>query len=133
MMGSILGEDCVLNNDDYLIISNPYDDRIAYLIRESNCLPLHTIMRGFIKLIIMDLKSAEQKNNLALIDDKKVSIGSDKSPNIASKLNELIASHISKSKLTYKTFNQFEIGYRSHGDKGFIDWLDLTFLAQPLI
>ena len=74
----------------------------------------------------MDLKSAEQKNNLALIDDKKVSIGSDKSPNIASKLNELIASHISKSKLTYKTFNQFEIGYRSHGDKGFIDWLDLT-------
>lgn len=48
-MGSILGEDCVLNNDDYLIISNPYDDRIAYLIRESNCLPLHTIMRGLYK------------------------------------------------------------------------------------
>lgn len=133
MVGSILGEDCVLHKDDHLIICDPQGDRIAYLIRESNCLPLpqfmkvDTIMKRLHKAHYHGFETKWAKEYLVLVNDKKVFVDSDKSPNIASKLNELIESHAGEPKLTYKTFNQYKIGYRSREDKGFIDWLARTY------
>lgn len=132
IVGSILGEDCVLDNDDHLIICNPHGERMAYLIRESNCLPLpqfmkvDTVMRRLHKAHNHGFEIKWAKEYLALIDDEKVFVDSDKNPNIASKLNELIENHAGEPKLTYKTFNQYKIGYRSREDKDFIDWLDRT-------
>lgn len=132
MVSSILGEDCVLHKDDHLIICDPHGDRISYLIRESNCLPLpqfmkvDTIMKKLHKAHNHGFETKWAKEYLVLVNDKKVSVDSDKSPNIASKLNELIESHVGEPKLTYKTFNQYKIGYRSREDKDFIDWLDRT-------
>ena len=132
IVGSILGEDCVLDKDDHLIICNPHSERVAYLIRESNCLPLpqfmkvDTIMRRLHKAHNHGFEVKWAKEYLSLIDDEKVFVDSDKSPNIASKLNELIENHVGEPKLNYKTFSQYKIGYRSREDKDFIDWLDRT-------
>lgn len=123
----ILGNDAQLGADDYLIICNRESDNVAYIIEESNCLP----MPRFIKLdkVMRQLYNAQQygfeiswaKEYLALIKSEVVDIKLNKKPNLLDKLSKL--KDLNQDKITYKQFKQAKIGYRSRDEQDFLNWV----------
>ena len=119
-----------LAESDHLIICDPdaNNQSLAYLIQETNCLPLpkissiDTFMRQLYLTKNHGFEISWAEDYLRLIEDGSVVLNS-KSAALKDKLTDLINTHSSCSKISYADFKKFKINYQSTDDKDFIDWV----------
>lgn len=129
LVTTFLGNDAKLGINDYLIICNPESDNVAYIIEESNCLPIPKFMQ--VDKIMRQLHKAQEygfeiswaKEYLDLIKSGVVDIKLNKKPNLLDKLSKLVESNLNQNRIAYKQFKQAKIGYRSIDEQSFFNWV----------
>lgn len=119
-----------LAESDHLIICDPdtNNQNLAYLIQETNCLPLpkissiDTLMRQLYRTKNHGFEISWAEDYLRLIEDGSVILKS-KNATLKNKLTDLINTHSGCLKISYAEFKKFKIHYKSADDKNFIDWV----------